>query len=481
MTDTQNNQNNQNQVDLLAIAKMFDIYNEYIVGDIDDKPRQIPDDKKSIVITGMKEYVKLLKNENEQEQDKKEQYNRNLLIKYYNNKLEKKYTFNNDFIYNFFRPEIKTQIKKNNVIIKRDTYSPDIYERITKELNSLSIEDRKIREAYKHQIIEEVRKYDYEAINNKYIENIKKLKNFFTSIQEIEDTTKFSGFGKKQKESAQAERKKFLTEQIESINEYLKKPENDNSKKFLENIINNYNDFINNKKNRINDLQNSPYTENPIKDEIKKDFPYKQRQNYEKQVEINSINKKFDSNIEKYKKEEGYKEEFKSQLSKFIFNKLANISDDVTELAKIKNVNDFIEKYIDENKKINAPAVKDKIYSNDNLDIIFLYLYNNRNNIIKNGYIDEENFKEYFKNFEEIKKVKEQKKTLRNNMIKSEYKSAVKKFEEAVSAGKIEDAKVLLSQATKKIDQACTKGVIVKNTASRKKSNLSKKLNAAMA
>ena len=72
-------------------------------------------------------------------------------------------------------------------------------------------------------------------------------------------------------------------------------------------------------------------------------------------------------------------------------------------------------------------------------------------------------------------------KTLRNNMIKSEYKSAVKKFEEAVAAGKIEDAKVLLSQATKKIDQACTKGVIVKNTAARKKSNLSKKLNAAMA
>ena len=74
-----------------------------------------------------------------------------------------------------------------------------------------------------------------------------------------------------------------------------------------------------------------------------------------------------------------------------------------------------------------------------------------------------------------------EKKTLRNNMIKSEYKSAVKKFEEAVAAGKIEDAKALLSQATKKIDQACTKGVIVKNTAARKKSNLSKKLNAAMA
>ncbi len=74
-----------------------------------------------------------------------------------------------------------------------------------------------------------------------------------------------------------------------------------------------------------------------------------------------------------------------------------------------------------------------------------------------------------------------EKKTLRNNMIKSAYKSAIKKFEEAAAAGKIEDAKVLFSEATKKIDQACTKGVIVKNTAARKKSSLSKKLNATMA
>ena len=66
-------------------------------------------------------------------------------------------------------------------------------------------------------------------------------------------------------------------------------------------------------------------------------------------------------------------------------------------------------------------------------------------------------------------------------MIKSEYKTAIKKFEEAVANKNIDEAKVLLSEATKKIDQACTKGVIVKNTAARKKSNLSKKLNAAMA
>ena len=71
------------------------------------------------------------------------------------------------------------------------------------------------------------------------------------------------------------------------------------------------------------------------------------------------------------------------------------------------------------------------------------------------------------------------KKTLRNNMIKSEYRTSIRKFEESLEAGKLEEEKALFSEATKKIDQACTKGVIVKNTAARKKSNLAKKLNAA--
>ena len=74
-----------------------------------------------------------------------------------------------------------------------------------------------------------------------------------------------------------------------------------------------------------------------------------------------------------------------------------------------------------------------------------------------------------------------EKKTLTNNMIKTGYKSAVKSFEEAVEAGKIDEAKELFVVATKKIDQACTKGVIVKNTAARKKSNMAKKLNAIKA
>ena len=74
-----------------------------------------------------------------------------------------------------------------------------------------------------------------------------------------------------------------------------------------------------------------------------------------------------------------------------------------------------------------------------------------------------------------------EKKTLRNNMIKSSYKTAVKKFEQAIEAGNVKEATALFQDATKKIDQACTKGVIVKNTAARKKSNLAKKLNAIKA
>ena len=74
-----------------------------------------------------------------------------------------------------------------------------------------------------------------------------------------------------------------------------------------------------------------------------------------------------------------------------------------------------------------------------------------------------------------------EKKTMRNNMIKSGFRTAVIMFEQALEWGNVEEAKALFSEATKKIDQACTKGVLVKNTAARKKSRLAKKLNAAIA
>lgn len=68
-------------------------------------------------------------------------------------------------------------------------------------------------------------------------------------------------------------------------------------------------------------------------------------------------------------------------------------------------------------------------------------------------------------------------KTLQNNMVKSAYKTAIKTFESAVEAGDKEKAEETFKFAVKKVDQACSKGVIKANTASRKKSNLAKKLN----
>lgn len=75
-----------------------------------------------------------------------------------------------------------------------------------------------------------------------------------------------------------------------------------------------------------------------------------------------------------------------------------------------------------------------------------------------------------------IKRVKvAEKKTKRNNMIKSECKTAIKKYEVANARGD-KEAVELLSEAKRKIDSACSKGVISKNAASRKKSRLEKKL-----
>lgn len=70
-----------------------------------------------------------------------------------------------------------------------------------------------------------------------------------------------------------------------------------------------------------------------------------------------------------------------------------------------------------------------------------------------------------------------EKKTLQNNMIKSAYKTAVKSFNTAVEEGDKSKAEVAFKNAVKKVDQACSKGVLKANTASRKKSNLAKKLN----
>ncbi|ALA95306.1 30S ribosomal protein S20 [Leptotrichia sp. oral taxon 212] len=66
----------------------------------------------------------------------------------------------------------------------------------------------------------------------------------------------------------------------------------------------------------------------------------------------------------------------------------------------------------------------------------------------------------------------------RNKSIKSRVKTFVKKVLSAVEAKNVDEAKAALQVAYKELDKAVTKGVLKKNTASRKKSRLTLKVNA---
>lgn len=66
---------------------------------------------------------------------------------------------------------------------------------------------------------------------------------------------------------------------------------------------------------------------------------------------------------------------------------------------------------------------------------------------------------------------------LRNQAIKSRTRTFVKKVVKAVEAKNVDEAKTALQVAYKELDKAVTKGVIKKNTASRKKSRLALKIN----
>ena len=69
-----------------------------------------------------------------------------------------------------------------------------------------------------------------------------------------------------------------------------------------------------------------------------------------------------------------------------------------------------------------------------------------------------------------------EKKTLINLSHKTALKTAIKKFEAAVVAGDKENAKVLFNDAVKKLDRGVSQGILHKNNAARKKSQLALKL-----
>jgi small subunit ribosomal protein S20 len=74
-----------------------------------------------------------------------------------------------------------------------------------------------------------------------------------------------------------------------------------------------------------------------------------------------------------------------------------------------------------------------------------------------------------------------EKRRLRNKSVKSSLKTAIRKFHEATAAGETEAAATLMRDASRKLDQAVSKGVIHKNQAANRKSAISKRLQSLAA
>lgn len=72
-------------------------------------------------------------------------------------------------------------------------------------------------------------------------------------------------------------------------------------------------------------------------------------------------------------------------------------------------------------------------------------------------------------------------KRVRNRARRSAVKTETKKFLEAIHLGNLQEAQELLVRVTKKIDQVASKGTLHRNTAARNKSQLARRLNAALA
>ncbi len=76
----------------------------------------------------------------------------------------------------------------------------------------------------------------------------------------------------------------------------------------------------------------------------------------------------------------------------------------------------------------------------------------------------------------QIKRNKQnEKRRLRNKAVKSELKTAIRKFREAAEAGEVDKAVELQRAAARKLDKAASKGVIHKNQAANRKSAIAKR------
>ena len=68
-------------------------------------------------------------------------------------------------------------------------------------------------------------------------------------------------------------------------------------------------------------------------------------------------------------------------------------------------------------------------------------------------------------------------KEMQNKVFKTQYKTMVKKYQAAIAAGDKATAADLYPNVIAKVDRAAARGIIAKNTAARKKSQLTVLLN----
>ncbi|MBC8536299.1 30S ribosomal protein S20 [Feifania hominis] len=69
-------------------------------------------------------------------------------------------------------------------------------------------------------------------------------------------------------------------------------------------------------------------------------------------------------------------------------------------------------------------------------------------------------------------------KALNNQMVKNALKTCLKKYDSVVASGDKAEAEAMYKITVKKVDQAAAKGILHKNTAARKKSQLTNMLNS---
>lgn len=85
------------------------------------------------------------------------------------------------------------------------------------------------------------------------------------------------------------------------------------------------------------------------------------------------------------------------------------------------------------------------------------------------------------KNLSAIKRIRQaQKRNLRNASIRSKIKTVSKRIEEAITEKNQENVKKFLKEIVRAVNSAVSKGVLHKNTASRKISRLSKLANTVL-